>query len=32
MAVAFQKATQGLAKEVFGGGQDGPADAAEPAQ
>ncbi|MGW0546964.1 serine hydrolase domain-containing protein, partial [Streptomyces altiplanensis] len=32
MAVAFQKATQGLVKEVFGGGQDGPADAAGPAQ
>ncbi|MFE0376057.1 serine hydrolase domain-containing protein [Streptomyces inhibens] len=32
LAEAFQKATQRLVKEVFGGGQAGSADAAEPAQ
>ncbi|MEV4183730.1 serine hydrolase domain-containing protein [Streptosporangium canum] len=32
MGEAFQKATQRLVKEVFCGGQAGPADAAEPAQ
>ncbi|MFB6678970.1 serine hydrolase domain-containing protein [Streptomyces sp. NPDC056390] len=32
MAEAFHKATQRLVKEVFGGGQDGAADAAAPAQ
>ncbi len=32
LAEAFQKATQRLVKEVFGGGQAGSADAARPAQ
>ncbi|MER5324649.1 serine hydrolase domain-containing protein [Streptosporangium roseum] len=32
MAEAFQKATQRLVEEVFGGGQAGSVDAAEPAQ
>ncbi|MGV9289055.1 serine hydrolase domain-containing protein [Streptomyces sp. NPDC003719] len=32
MAAAFQEATQRLVKEVFGGGQAGAADAAEPAR
>ena len=32
LAEAFQKATQRLVKEVFGGGQAGAADEAEPAQ
>ncbi|MFE6758323.1 serine hydrolase domain-containing protein [Streptomyces sp. NPDC057684] len=32
MAEAFHKATQRLVEEVFGGGQDGAADAAAPAQ
>ncbi|MEU9363477.1 serine hydrolase domain-containing protein [Streptomyces avermitilis] len=32
LAEAFQKATQRLVKEVFGGGQAGSADAAEPAR
>ncbi|WP_327725059.1 serine hydrolase domain-containing protein [Streptomyces europaeiscabiei] len=32
MAEAFHKATQSLVKEVFGGGQAMPADAAEPVQ
>ncbi|MEV1169902.1 serine hydrolase domain-containing protein [Nonomuraea sp. NPDC049784] len=31
MAAAFQEGTQRLVQEVFGGGQTGPADAAEPA-
>ncbi|CAM5740767.1 hypothetical protein SALBM311S_12200 [Streptomyces alboniger] len=32
MAEAFQKTTQSLVQAVFGGGQAGAADAAEPAQ
>ncbi|GAA4599064.1 hypothetical protein GCM10023194_78120 [Planotetraspora phitsanulokensis] len=32
MGAAFQQATQRLVQEVFGGGQTGPADAAEPAR
>lgn len=31
LAAAFQKATQRLVEEVFGGGMAGAADAAEPA-